>query len=127
MCDFLIEDHAIVDIAALPDINIAMEKLEGLFNGLSSYDIEDETAFASACFWDAAIEQHLNDYSMQYFLSTNFADDKYYTKRMNALKAMLTLNEDLIVNAECDFSMRKIEDLNADLCRRYSCINYANP
>ena len=124
MCDFLIEDHAIVNIAALPDINIAMEKLEGLFNALSFYDIEDETSFASACFWNAAIEQHLSDYSMQYFLSTSFDDDEYYTKRMNVLKAMLTLDEDLIVNAECDFSMRKIEDLNADLCRRY--MRYAN-
>lgn len=110
-----------MDIEALPDLSMASDKLEELFFELGEYGVRDEEHLGEEGFWRGVIEDHLCDYSMQYFLSTSFEEDDVFAERMPPLLAKLAAKEDLIAFDERDFSLSKMEDLNsvinAHMCR----------
>ena len=107
-----------MDVDALPDLEVALEKLELLFLALSETD-GDHERLAEPGWWEGLIECHFSDYSMQYFLSTAVADDGEWKYRVAAFSGVLRKFDDsLVACSGQDYALSKIEDLCDEVNRR---------
>ena len=113
-----------VDIDALPDIGLALEKLELLLYAVDERRMLDEERFFDESLWGELIELHFGQYCMQYFLSTSVTDDGEWKYRASAFSnGIKEKGPDLIAFRDSgfdgqEFSLQKIEDLAHQLNSR---------
>lgn len=105
-----------MDVENIPNLEVAHEKLEELWLQLKFYLVDEENE-GDPGFWEETMETYLSDYSMKYFLSTNFMEDKEMLKRVPPLLSALSRNKHLICGEDQEMSFTKIEDLCDDINR----------
>lgn len=118
LCDFLREEHLGVDIDAIEDLSVALEKLDEVHRQLEGIEIEDDEQFGKEGFWESLLEKCFEDYSMQYFLRADFEEDEEIDRRCRLLYELVNGKEHLIDYDSLDMSMTKLEDLNNIIRKR---------